>query len=70
MLQEILKFKLTKEQRIFYLISGVYLWSGLLLSDGQPHWMLYIPATFFIGAFFTKYCVLLSIIQYLNAKLN
>jgi len=43
--------------RFFFLISGAVLWLGIWLSGfNQVHWLLYLPATFFIFAAATGIC--------------
>jgi hypothetical protein len=58
------KYKLRKDQRIFFFISGSFLWTGILLSGlSQVHWLLFIPPTMYIGASITGYCTMMMITQ-------
>ena len=50
------QFKLTKDQRVFFLISSSVQWLGLWLSDFNAHWVLFIPPIFFLGASLNGYC--------------
>lgn len=64
-------YKLRKDQRIFFFISGSFLWTGIFLSGvSQVHWLLYIPPIMFIGASFTGYCTMMMITQkFFNHKM-
>jgi hypothetical protein len=58
---DIKKYKLSKSQRLFFLISSIYQFIGFWLSDFDIHWMLYIPAVMFLGASLNGYCSMMII---------
>lgn len=53
--------KLEPHQRLFFLVSGIFLFTGIMLSDWMVHWMLYIPPIFFLGAALNGYCSMMII---------
>lgn len=43
--------------RFFFLVSGTIIWIGILLTGFRTvHWVLYIPAVFFLFAALTGIC--------------
>jgi hypothetical protein len=51
------KFVLKRPMRFFFLVSGSILWAGIWLTGfGAVHWLLYLPATFFLFAAATGIC--------------
>jgi len=51
------KYKLSKANRFFFFISSMVIWGGIYLTGCKNiHWLLYIPATFFLGATITGLC--------------
>lgn len=43
--------------RAFFLFAGLVLWAGLWLSGFENiHWLLYLPATFFLFSSLTGIC--------------
>jgi hypothetical protein len=50
-------FRIGKSQRLFFLVSGGIIWSGIALTGfSTVHWLLYVPATFFAFAVITGIC--------------
>jgi hypothetical protein len=48
---------MSKAQRFFFLVSGSLLWLGIGLTGfGTAHWLLYLPAGFFLFAAVTGIC--------------
>lgn len=48
---------MSKAQRFFFLVSGTLLWLGIALTGfGTVHWLLYLPAGFFLFAAATGIC--------------
>ncbi len=51
------KLMINSSMRFFFLIAGVILWVGIWLTGFETvHWLLYLPATFFIFAAVTGIC--------------
>jgi len=51
------KYLIGKPMRFFFLIAGAILWAGIWLTGfATVHWLLYIPAVFFIFASATGIC--------------
>jgi len=68
-IMDLKKYKLRKDQRIFFFISGCFLWTGILLSGIENvHWLLFIPPTMYIGASLNGYCTMMMITQKLFKK--
>lgn len=50
-------FKASPAVRLFLLVVSAVLWGGITLTGFQQvHWLLYIPAVFFIFAAMTGFC--------------
>ena len=48
---------MSKAQRFFFLVSGAVLWLGIALTGFRTvHWLLYLPAGFFLFAAVTGIC--------------
>lgn len=48
---------LNKPMRFFFLVSGTMIWTGIYLTGFKTvHWVLYLPAVFFIFAAATGIC--------------
>ncbi len=58
-------FKLSRDQRLFFLISSLVQWLGLYLSDFQAHWILFVPPAFFLGAALNGYCSMMIVTRLL-----
>jgi len=51
------KFKLSASMRLFFMLSGCVLWLGIWLTGfAVAHWVMYLPATFFLVAAITGIC--------------
>ena len=51
------RFKVDAPMRLFLLVVAVLLWLGIWLTGFQAvHWVLYIPAVFFVFAALTGLC--------------
>ena len=51
------KYKIGKSMRVFLLFVGVVLWCGILLTGFTViHWIIYLPAVFFIFGGVTGIC--------------
>jgi hypothetical protein len=49
--------KMQVSMRAFFLFSGLLLWSGIWLTGFEiAHWLLYLPATFFLFSALTGIC--------------
>ena len=49
--------KMDLPARAFFLFFGLFLWLGIALTGfEQAHWVLYLPATFFVVAAVTGIC--------------
>lgn len=50
-------FNIGKPMRFFLLVMAVVLWLGIWLTGfSTVHWVLYLPAIFFVFAGVTGYC--------------
>ena len=48
---------MSKALRLFFLVSGSVLWLGIALTGFRTvHWLLYVPAGFFLFAATTGIC--------------
>jgi hypothetical protein len=46
-----------RPMRLFFLVSGSMLWTGIWLTGfSAAHWLLYVPAVFFLFAAATGIC--------------
>jgi len=51
------KYKINHAMRFFFLFAGSLLWAGIWLTGfATVHWLLYIPAVFFLFAAATGIC--------------
>ena len=51
------KYQISKAMRLFFAVSGAVLWLGIWLTGfAIVHWLLYVPAVFFIFAAVTGVC--------------
>lgn len=51
------KYQISKAMRLFFAVSGTVLWLGIWLTGfAIVHWLLYVPAVFFIFAAVTGVC--------------
>jgi hypothetical protein len=51
------RLKIGAALRFFFLASGALIWLGIALTGfGTAHWLLYVPAIFFIFAAVTGIC--------------
>lgn len=51
------KYKISRAMRFFFLVAGSLLWVGIWLTGFTTvHWLLYIPAVFFLFAAATGIC--------------
>jgi len=49
--------KMDTAMKAFFLFAGLFLWAGIWLTGFDVvHWMLYLPATFFIFSAITGIC--------------
>ena len=49
--------KMDTSTKAFFLFSGLVLWSGIWLTGFEVvHWLLYLPATFFLISAVTGIC--------------
>ena len=49
--------RISSAMRFFFLVSGALLWLGIWLTGfSQAHWVLYLPAVFFLFAAATGIC--------------
>ncbi|NWF36491.1 hypothetical protein [Mariprofundus sp. KV] len=65
------KYLIGKPMRFFFLIAGSILWAGIWLTGfATVHWLLYIPALFFIFASLTGICPGLIVSNMLFAVRN
>jgi hypothetical protein len=49
--------KMDSGMKAFFLFVGLFLWSGIWLTGFEVvHWLLYIPATFFLSSAVTGIC--------------
>lgn len=66
------QYKLRKDQRLFFFITGSFLWAGILFSGIENvHWLLFIPPTMFLGASLNGYCIMMMITQKIfNKKIS
>ncbi len=49
--------KMQTSMRAFFLFFGLLLWSGIWLTGFEiAHWLLYLPATFFLFSALTGIC--------------
>ncbi len=49
--------KMTTSLKAFFLFAGLILWAGIWLTGfEQAHWLLYLPATFFVFSALTGIC--------------
>jgi len=50
-------YMLNRAMRFFFLASGSIIWTGILLTGWRSvHWVMYIPAVFFLFAAITGIC--------------
>jgi hypothetical protein len=50
-------YKISNAMRFFFLLSGTLLWAGIWLTGfATVHWLLYLPAVFFVFAAITGIC--------------
>ena len=43
--------------KVFFFFAGLVLWAGIWLTGlDEAHWLLYLPATFFLFAAITGIC--------------
>jgi ABC-type polysaccharide/polyol phosphate export permease len=51
------KYQISRAMRFFFLVAGSLLWAGIWLTGfATVHWLLYIPAVFFLFAAATGIC--------------
>jgi hypothetical protein len=51
------KYMIGKSMRLFFTVVGSILWLGIWLTGfSQVHWLLYVPAVFFLFAAVTGIC--------------
>jgi hypothetical protein len=51
------KYRIDSAMRFFFLVTGSLLWAGIWLSGfAAVHWLLYVPAVFFLLAAATGFC--------------
>lgn len=51
------KYKIGSEMRLFFSVSGSVVWLGIWLTGFDVvHWLLYVPAVFYIFAAVTGIC--------------
>jgi ABC-type polysaccharide/polyol phosphate export permease len=51
------KYQISPAMRFFFLVAGSLLWVGIWLTGfATVHWLLYIPAVFFLFAAATGIC--------------
>ena len=51
------QYKISRAMRFFFLVAGSLLWVGIWLTGFTTvHWLLYIPAVFFLFAAATGIC--------------
>ena len=51
------KYRINHAMRFFFLVAGSLLWLGIWLTGfAVVHWLLYIPAAFFLFAAATGVC--------------
>lgn len=57
-IKDIMKqYLLNREMRFFFLVAGSIIWTGIFLTGlNAVHWVLYIPAAFFLFAAGTGIC--------------
>lgn len=49
--------KMEASMKAFFLFAGLVLWSGIWLTGFEvAHWLLYLPATFFLISAITGIC--------------
>jgi len=49
--------KMAASMKAFFLFVGIILWAGIWLTGFETvHWLLYIPATFFLFSAITGIC--------------
>ena len=54
--------RISSAMRFFFLLSGTVLWLGIWLTGfAQVHWLLYLPAIFFVFAAVTGICPGISV---------
>ena len=61
--------KISSSMRFFFLVVSTVLWLGIYLTGFDVvHWLLYVPASFFVFAAVTGICpgIIFSKISYLN----
>jgi len=52
-----MSYKIGKSMRVFFAVSGIILWLGIWLTGFETvHWLLYLPAAFFLFASATGIC--------------
>jgi hypothetical protein len=50
-------YLISRALRFFFLVAGSILWLGMWLTGfGAVHWLLYVPAGFFVFAALTGIC--------------
>lgn len=50
-------YKISSSMRFFFTVVSAVLWSGIYLTGFDTiHWLIYIPAVFFIFAAITRIC--------------
>ena len=51
------KYRISNAMRFFFLVTGSLLWAGIWLTGfATVHWLLYLPAVFFLFAALTGIC--------------
>ena len=51
------RYLITKSMRFFFLVTGSIVWIGIWLTGfHDTHWLLYVPAVFFLFAALTGIC--------------
>ncbi|MBF0470974.1 MAG: hypothetical protein HQL48_06325 [Gammaproteobacteria bacterium] len=51
------QYKISNSMRLFFLVSASFIWGGIALTGFTTvHWLLYLPATFFLFAVVTGIC--------------
>jgi len=51
------KYKLSASMRLFFTLAGSMLWLGIWLTGfATVHWVMYLPATFFLIAAVSGIC--------------
>lgn len=62
-------YKISRAMRFFFLVAGSLLWVGIWLTGFTTvHWLLYIPAVFFLFAAATGICPGMIVSNLLFAK--